>query len=70
MQLAYARDSIRSVNSTDAPFWLEPLADFGATSKAKLEGPGDREAAIRAPLEQLLTAVGKHNGLLAVMPRL
>lgn len=52
------------MDGTAAPSWLDPLvAQFGATSKAKLAGPGDREAAIRAPLEQFLTAVGKHNGL-------
>lgn len=54
----------RSVNEASAPPWLKSLvAAFGTTTKAKLAGPGDREAAIRAPLEQLLTAVGKHQGL-------
>ena len=34
--------------------------------RLKLAGPGDREAAIRAPLEGLLRAVGDHLGVPAV----
>ncbi|WP_243408130.1 type ISP restriction/modification enzyme [Frankia canadensis] len=34
--------------------------------KAKLAGPGDREAAIRSPLEILLKAAGQHLGVQAV----
>jgi len=39
---------------------------FGVACKAKLGGPGEREAAIRAPLEGLLSAVGDHLGVKAV----
>ncbi len=47
--------------------WLaEAVASFGETCKAKLAGPGDREAAIRAPLEVLLSAVGAQLGVDAV----
>lgn len=39
--------------------WLsEAVSAFGASCHAKLAGPGDREAAIRAPLEGLLRTVG------------
>lgn len=40
--------------------WLaEAVSAFGAACQAKLAGPGDREAAIRAPLEGLLQAAGR-----------
>ena len=39
---------------------------FGVASKAKLGGQGEREAAIRAPLEGLLGAAGDHLGVKAV----
>jgi len=42
------------------------VSEFGAACAAKLAGPGDREAAIRAPLENLLKAAGDALGLLAV----
>lgn len=42
------------------------VAEFGAASKEKLAGPGDREAAIRGPLENLLRAVGNVFGTEAV----
>ncbi|WP_432794497.1 type ISP restriction/modification enzyme [Rhodococcus ruber] len=41
--------------------WLtEAVAAFGQVCKAKLAGPGEPEAAIRAPIEQLLATVGAH----------
>ena len=44
-----------------APAWLATaVSEFGAACHAKLAGPGDREAAIRAPLEGLLRTVGTH----------
>jgi hypothetical protein len=47
--------------------WLaEAVSKFGVACKLKLEGPGDREAAIRAPLEALLAAAGQSLGLDAV----
>jgi hypothetical protein len=33
----------------------EIVRDFGLAAKAKLAGPGDREAAIRTPIERLIT---------------
>src|SRR5712692_207865 len=51
----------------EAPAWLrEAVRLFGAQCKLKLAGPGDREAAIRAPLESLLRTVGERVGLRAV----
>ncbi len=50
-----------------APSWLsDAVAAFGKASLDKLAGTGDREAAIRTPLEQLLTAVGAELKLRAV----
>jgi len=47
--------------------WVEEaVAAFGAAARAKLAGPGDREAAIRAPLEALIAAAGSALGLAAV----
>lgn len=47
--------------------WLvEAVSAFGVACRAKLAGPGDREAAIRAPLEGLLGAAGAHLGVAAV----
>jgi len=47
--------------------WLAAaVSAFGAACKAKLSGPGDREAAIRAPLEGLLGAGGQALGVPAV----
>lgn len=34
------------------------MRTFGAQAKAKLAGPGEREALIRTPIEHLLTAAG------------
>jgi hypothetical protein len=39
---------------------------FGEECRQKLAGPGDREAAIRSPLESLLRKVGEHIGVQAV----
>ena len=51
----------------EVPGWLqEAVGVFGEECRLKLAGPGDREAAIRAPLETLLRAVGGHLGLSAV----
>ncbi|MEE6294721.1 type ISP restriction/modification enzyme [Georgenia wangjunii] len=47
--------------------WVDDaVAAFGAACQAKLAGPGDREAAIRSPLEGLLGAAGEHLGVKAV----
>lgn len=52
---------------TDASAWLrEAVSVFGAECKLKLAGPGDAEAAIRAPLEALLRTFGTKIGLSAV----
>lgn len=41
------------------PNWLsDATSEFGDTCKAKLAGPGEAEAAIRAPIEHLLAAAG------------
>ena len=42
------------------------VSAFGAAAKAKLAGPGDREAAIRVPIENLVTGVAGSLGLTAV----
>ncbi|MBW4703707.1 type ISP restriction/modification enzyme [Micromonospora sp. RL09-050-HVF-A] len=47
--------------------WLaSALQEFGQACADKLSGPGDAEAAIRAPIEVLLAAVGKRLGLKVV----
>ena len=47
--------------------WLSDAVEaFGVSCRAKLAGPGDREAAIRAPLEGLLGATGITIGVPAV----
>lgn len=52
---------------TSAPEWVATaVAQFGTTAKEKLAGPGDREAAIRSPLETLLSAAGHRLGVDAV----
>jgi hypothetical protein len=43
------------------------VATFGAKCAEKLAGPGDQEAAIRAPLEALVEGVGKLIGVPAVL---
>lgn len=50
---------------TGSTWAAKVLSEFGARAKAKLSGPGDREAAIRSPLEQLLRACGDHLGIKA-----
>jgi len=45
---------------------VEAVARFGAACKAKLAGPGDREAAIRSPIETLIGAAAAGLGLSAV----
>ncbi|WP_323383935.1 type ISP restriction/modification enzyme, partial [Streptomyces calidiresistens] len=53
---------------TDARLqWLrDAVSVFGAECKRNLTGPGDREAAIRTPLEQLFHAVAAHHRLSGV----
>lgn len=46
--------------------WSSAVSAFGAACEAKLAGPGDREAAIRAPLEAFLKAAGAQLGVEAV----
>ncbi|MEH0416880.1 type ISP restriction/modification enzyme [Streptomyces sp. B21-083] len=42
--------------------WLqEAVSVFGAECKRNLSGPGDREAAIRSPLEQLFRTIAAHH---------
>ena len=49
------------------PGWLtEAVALFGDQCAQKLAGPGDREAAIRSPLELLLTTTGEQMKVRAV----
>lgn len=44
--------------------WLgDAVSAFGLACKEKLAGPGDREAAIRSPIEGLLSVVGQRFGL-------
>lgn len=49
-----------------SPWLAHAIAAFGTTCRQKLAGPGDREAAIRAPLETLLSDVGAQLGLTVV----
>ncbi|MGC5168689.1 N-6 DNA methylase [Luteimicrobium sp. DT211] len=50
--------------STSTVNWLDDVVShFGVRCREKLAGPGDREAAIRTPLEELLSAVGDHLGV-------
>src|SRR5699024_7909548 len=50
-----------------ASSWLvEAVAEFGRKAKGKLAGPGEREAAIRAPIEDLLTTAGEKLHIRAV----
>jgi hypothetical protein len=44
----------------------EAVSTFGEECRLKLSGPGDREAAIRSPLESLLRTAGDHAGVAAV----
>ncbi|WP_433283345.1 type ISP restriction/modification enzyme [Micromonospora sp. CA-244673] len=47
--------------------WLNnAVRVFGESCAAKLAGPGEREAAIRTPIEMLLGAAGRHLGVPAV----
>jgi Type ISP C-terminal specificity domain/N-6 DNA Methylase len=53
--------------SSSIPTWVaKAVADFGSACKEKLAGPGDREAAIRSPLEELLSRFGEHLHVKAV----
>ena len=53
--------------SPSLPTWVsEAVAEFGSACKEKLGGPGDREAAIRTPLEGLLERFGEHLHVKAV----
>lgn len=56
------RNSVSKVSS-----WVESaVSEFGVTCKQKLAGPGDREAAIRSPLERLLSTAGNELRVRAV----
>ena len=49
--------------ASEPEHWLNELVgEFGAEAKAKLSGPGDREANIRAPLESMLVAIAERMG--------
>jgi Type ISP C-terminal specificity domain/N-6 DNA Methylase len=53
--------------NAETPAWLrDAVSVFGEQARQKLAGPGDREAAIRSPLETLLRTVGDHIGVQAV----
>lgn len=53
--------------SVEASPWLaDAVRVFGLRRRDKLAGPGDREAAIRSPLEGLLLAGGQALGVAAV----
>lgn len=56
------------MKATPVPaLWLaDAVATFGDRCKSKLAGPGEAEAAIRAPIEQLLSHVGAHLSLSVV----
>jgi hypothetical protein len=55
------------VGGTEAPQWLrDAVSAFGEECRQKLAGPGDREAAIRSPLEGLLRTAGQRIGVNAV----
>jgi hypothetical protein len=47
--------------------WDEAVGAFGALAAAKLAGPGDKEAAIRAPLDALVSRLGELCGRPAVL---
>jgi hypothetical protein len=49
-----------------SPWLQEAVSVFGEECRRKLAGPGDREAAIRAPLETLLRTAGDRIGVPAV----
>ncbi|GAA0628734.1 hypothetical protein GCM10009535_00040 [Streptomyces thermocarboxydovorans] len=47
--------------------WLrEAISAFGAACKRNLTGPGDREAAIRGPMEQLFHSIAAHHAMVEV----
>ena len=55
------------MGGTEAPQWLrDAVSVFGEECREKLAGPGDREAAIRSPLESLLRTAGQRIGVNAV----
>lgn len=54
------------VSAKTADWLREAVSTFGEECRRKLAGPGDREAAIRAPLESLLRTAGMHIGVDAV----
>jgi hypothetical protein len=53
-------------HGTPSAWVARAVSTFGESCAAKLAGPGDREAAIRSPLETLLGAAGGHLGVQAV----
>ena len=54
------------MSAEPSPWLQEAVSVFGEECRLKLAGPGDREAAIRTPLETLLRTVGRHIGVPAV----
>lgn len=53
--------------TSGAATWLvSAVRAFGAACQQKLAGPGDREAAIRGPIDALLSVAGGHLGLRVV----
>src|SRR4051794_37330105 len=55
-----------SAGQSPSPWLTDAVASFGVTCKNKLAGPGDREAAIRSPIEGLLAEAGKQLGVIVV----
>jgi N-6 DNA Methylase len=51
--------SVDGVVDSSVRWIVEAVSAFGAEAKAKLAGPGEREALIRTPIEHLLTAAGR-----------
>ena len=55
-----------SLGDSPSPALASAVAAFGTACKDKLAGPGDREAAIRSPLERLLAEWGNQIDLAVV----
>jgi type ISP restriction-modification system protein/N-6 DNA methylase len=60
-------NAARTSTEATAPIWLrKAVSEFGKQCQAKLAGPGNREAAIRSPLESLLCTVAGRIGVKAI----
>lgn len=63
---ATARHDQHARESVPGQWLIDATAALGDTCKKKLAGPGEPEAAIRAPIEELLAAAGQHLSLTVV----